>query len=136
MKDFDKILKEDPGSEIFVDYARTLIAGGRKNDALNVLVSGLSHNPGHREARLMLARLHYDLNQLPFAVRELEILRGEMPESEAIARLINKLQPGESAPGRPPFKIGRAPESPAPSAPSTLAEADFDLEDLDALDKD
>lgn len=132
MKDFAKILKKDPGSGVFVDYARALLAEGKKEEALHVLLSGLSHNSGNREGRLMLARLHYDLNQLPFAVRQLEILRGDMPESAAIGRLIDKLQPGGSRPSR----TGKPEEGRPPSGPAVLSEAEFDLEDLEILDKD
>ncbi|MBN8550138.1 MAG: hypothetical protein J0M12_12545 [Deltaproteobacteria bacterium] len=124
-----QIVKEDPGNPLFAELAEQLRKSGQHAEALDICLSGLSKNPSCHVGRLVLARVFFDRQMFPFAVRELEALRAALPQSKTIAKLLEKLSPGAS----------QNPVSVAPAAPSeaeTFAETDFDFEELDLIGQD
>lgn len=130
-ENYEELLTKDPGNPQFLNYARQLVLDKQLTDAVTTLISGLSHNPSYHEARLLLAKVHYELGQMPFALRELNELRVQIPESEAIKRLIQKIDPKGEPAGQ------SKPEAQAEAASAeTVAEAEFDLDDLELLSKD
>ncbi len=120
MKDFDR-LKEDPGDPLFADLAEELRRGGELIRAMEICLRGLSANPACHKGRLVLARVFYELRYLPFALREIEELCRALPHSRSLQRLREKLSPEVSG---------------AEQQEETVAEADFDFEDLELIDED
>ena len=117
-------LKSDPGNPGFVDFAALLVKQERFLEAVDVCLAGLSSNPACHAGRLMLARVLYRMKYFPFAVRELVTLCADFPESEALRRLLEKLSAGTVV------------AQPAPGAESTVAEAEFDFEGIEALEEE
>ncbi len=126
--DFTERLSKDPGDSIFVDYAVKLAGSDRHLEALEVCLRGLSANPGCHSGRLMLAKEFYSLGFTPFAIREVRDLCAKIPESESLRRLLNKLSGGAVS------AIGS--ENDAKGNETTVAEADFDMDDIEELEKD
>ena len=91
-----------------------------------VCFNGLAQNPAHHKGRLVLARIHYELGQIPFAIREITELCRALPDSKSLKRLRDKLAP-ETAPAASPA---------AGTAEETVAEADFDFEELEMIEDD
>lgn len=106
----------------FAESAENLRRSGKLEEALKVCLQGLSANPAHHKGRLVLARVFFEMGYLPFAIREIEELCEALPESKSLQRLRDKLspQPAEASGG----------------AEETVAEADFDLDELDLIAKD
>lgn len=129
MKDIAAVLEKDPGNVLFYDLAVGLSIEGNLLDAIEVCLRGLSVNPSFHKGRLLLARLYYDCGFIPFAVRELEFLLGACPNSRSIRRLVERLSPGSQSLKDRPADFGQAPDG-------TMAEGDFDMADLDALDEE
>lgn len=122
-------LADDPGAPEFADLADLLIDQGRMHDAFAVLFAGLSANPACHVGRLTLAKLFFQCDYLPFAVREIELLVREVPHSESLRKLFRAVSPGS------PFASSENGGS-APSVSESIAEIDFDFESLDLLEKD
>ncbi|MEZ4754369.1 MAG: hypothetical protein R3A13_08695 [Bdellovibrionota bacterium] len=121
-------LEQDPGDPIFADYAEFLRTQGEVDRAMHICLSGISSNPAVLEGRLVLARLYYEEGHLPFAVRELEYLKKEIPENKAVASLLEKLSP-ESL-----IAASKATVITTATSETTLAEGEFAFDELDLLD--
>ena len=117
-------LQQDPGDECFVEYADYLRVHRRYLEGIGVCLAGLSANPGLRRGRLVLARVFYDAGYLPFAAREVEELSRLAPANPAIKRLLEVM-----VQDMPSEERGKEAEGNV-EADSTVAEADFDFDDL------
>jgi hypothetical protein len=150
--DLVALIAKDPGNPQFVILAENFRARGQQLEAVRVLMAGLSANPTYHRGRLLLARLFYELQFVPFAIRELEELQRALPQSLSIAKLLNKF--GVLAPRSQDLNVPESLdtiggyESERKNAPptsvegevsekmaleSTLAEVDLDFDDLEAL---
>jgi hypothetical protein len=130
MKDVAAVLDRDPGNVLFYDLAVGLSLEGNLLDAIEVCLRGLSVNPGFHKGRLLLSRLYYECGFIPFAVRELELLLQACPHSRAVRRLVERLSPGSTALQGHTSNVGGGPTN------ATVAEGDFNLDDLAQLDED
>ncbi|MBP8807149.1 MAG: tetratricopeptide repeat protein [Kofleriaceae bacterium] len=73
-EEFDElaaILRRDPTSPAFVDYAQALLALGRPREAIDQATAGLRHHPDNHEGRLVLAQALAALHQWKEAQAEL-----------------------------------------------------------------
>ena len=86
-------LSTNPGAPEFVSLAELLRAARRHFEALGVLVAGLSASPDNHKGRLLLARVFYELQAIPFAVRELKELCLALPGNKPLVILLEKLAP-------------------------------------------
>ena len=107
----------------FVERASALYAEGESAAALNLCIDGLSSYPNEARGRLLLARIFYEQGRIPFAVREVRELCSEHPDVKALSRLLEALAPGAASVAQ---SVGSA---------STVAEAEFDIDLLDAEEK-
>ncbi|MCB0338182.1 MAG: hypothetical protein KDD53_01195 [Bdellovibrionales bacterium] len=147
MSDMRETLREDPGNPVFLEYAQTLIDSDKLDEALGVLLSGLSHNPGYHKGRALLAKLFYIQGYTPFAIRELECLLESLPENQSIKRLLQKFGiklsglaglPNDTD-SRPEIKseVSELKEIPASDIiQDTVAEVELDFDELDLLEDD
>ena len=128
MKELE-ILKNDAGNPIFVDVAEAYRRESNLDAAIEVCLKGLSANPSCHLGRLVLARVFFERGELPFAAREVRELCSALPEIESLKRLMKSLSPDaqESVP---------KPQVEAATTQNTVAEADFDLDEIDILEDD
>ena len=113
-----EILKNDPGNPVFADYAEELRLGGRFSEAIEVCLKGLSANPSCHRGRLILARVFFERGFVPFAAREVNILRETLPELKSVQRLYEKFYPDVAE-----DEGGEA----------TIAESDFEISELEMV---
>lgn len=128
-KEAQEILAADAGNPIFAEYANFLREQQEFLRALDVCLSGLSLNPECHKGRLVLARIFYEKKYLPFAVREVELLCGKIPENQFLNRLLQQLSP-ESGALRDKTAAG------SENSEGVIAEADFDFDELEMIDED
>ena len=121
-----RILAEDPGDPTFAEYGDFLRRRGETLKAIDVCLAGLSVNPDCHRGRIVLARAYYDRLYLPFAVRELEILRQALPDNRPIEKIIAKLAPDS----------GPASGGSAALQPSTLAEAEMGFDEIELIEEE
>jgi tetratricopeptide (TPR) repeat protein len=100
----------------FYAEAEKLRSEGKFLESLRILLEGLSTEPQNSQARLLLSRVFYEQGFIPFAIRELEELLKTFPENGSIIKLHEKLA------------IQR--HSDADGSHSTIAEGEFEVEDL------
>jgi predicted Zn-dependent protease len=120
-------LSKDPGNPVFSEFAEYLRKKKRVDEAFQVCFEGLSQNPSHLPGRLVLARLFYASNWIPFAVRELELIHRSYPENATLIRLLQKLDPDFVPASDRAVETGQSNET-------MIAETEFDLGDIDLLD--
>lgn len=118
-------LDSDPGDPIFVEVAERFRVEGNLPSALAVLLRGLSANPSVHKGRLILAHVLYQMECIPFAVKELKILTAAVPESESVRKLLLALAPDSLNEQTPSSESGKE---------ETVAATEFDLDDLELLD--
>lgn len=128
-KDLQELVQHDAGHPAFVELAEGLYRRGAIKEALEVCLKGLSRNPAAHVGRLLLARIYFDIESYPFAIREVELLCRALPNVQTLRKLLERLAPSRAA--RLP-----APEVLAAKASATVAETDFSLEELDLLAED
>jgi len=128
IEEYKSVLQYDPGNPLFVGYADLLRSEGKADEAMQTCLLGLTHNPSYHRGRLLLARLFYDKGYIPFAVKEIEILLKALPENGALLKLLDKLSPGAG--------VSLSSHADKPVEEKTLAEAEFDLGDLDLVEQD
>lgn len=105
----------------FITRAEGFRLEGLHSEALVVLLKGLSENPTHHQARLLLARVFFELGCVPFALNEIRYLSTRFPENANLQKLFRDLGGGD---------IAR--ETPVAAAVIAESEIDFDaIEDLD-----
>lgn len=125
---FRELLGQDPGDPAFAEFADILRRDGRHGEGFEVCFAGLTANPGCHRGRLVLARLFYERLYWPFAVRELKQLAEALPDNKQVRRLLERMAP-ETASAR------RGEESDV-SADTTVAEAEFDVADVELMGED
>ena len=130
MVDTPEILINDPGNPEFADYAEGLRRSGNFSEAMNICLRGLSANPACHKGRLILARVYFDQKLMPFALKELEQLQGELPENKLVSKLLDSIAPGNRTP-----KAHAGPDRTSTET-ETIAEADFAFDDLDLIEED
>ena len=118
-------LDSDPGDPIFVEVAERLRVEGNLPSALAVALRGLSANPSVHKGRLVLAHVLYQMECLPFAVKELQILSAAVPESESVRKLLLALAPDS---------LNEGTQLKDSSEGETIAATEFDLDDLELLE--
>ena len=128
-QNFEALLRDDPGNPAFANFAESLLNQGKWSEALEVCLAGLSSNPSCHKGRLLLARVYFERNHLPFAVREVRELLDALPENKFIRRLLERLSP-ESAASSGHRTTGNTGEE------KTVAEAEFDIGEIDLLVED
>ena len=123
--DFVSLLAEDKGNPEFADYAAMLMKGGRDREALDVCLAGLSANPSCHSGRLVLARVFFRLKFVPFAIREISYLCNELPESNSMKRLLEKISGVAVSASQVVTPKGQV---------ETIAEAEFDMDAIEDID--
>ncbi len=121
-------LKKDPANPIFAEYAEYLRRKKRWWDAIEVCMEGLSHNPSVLAGRIVLARIYYQKGWLPFAVRELELIYSERPDSAETVSLLKKLSPDFQENS---YKNTDKRDGTVSKEDTVIAETEFDLGDLE-----
>lgn len=117
------------GAEDFqscADQALALIRQSKLLDAQQLLLKGLSEDPFNPRARILLAKVFFEMGFVPFSVRELEQVYHELPDNKYVKNLLEKLAPE---------RVG-ALDTVSQGTVGTLAEADFDIGDIEILDKE
>lgn len=115
-----------------VSYAESRVAAGEPLEALWLCLRALSETPGNSAARLLLAKILYQLECFPFAADQVEILAQKLPENVALQRLLQKFRPEGSYRSQPATQSVE--ESAAEEA--TVAESEFDFGEITLLDED
>ena len=123
-EEIQEILTKDPGNAVFIQHAESLRQEGKYDLAITICLKGLSANPNAHRGRLVLAHALYQMNCLPFAISQLQLLAEALPEDKVIRRLLEKLSHGTIVSGE-----GNAASS------ETRAEAEFDFEEIDLLEE-
>jgi len=131
-EDMEEALRNDPGNPLFADLADEFRKEGNFSKAMEICLAGLSSAENNLKGKLVLARIYYQQGYLPFAVRELRELCELRPESQRLRRLLELLSP-QTHPGHPKEhqSTGAAQEATTEEEAKTLAEAEFDFDDLD-----
>ncbi|RMG44745.1 MAG: hypothetical protein D6719_01310 [Candidatus Dadabacteria bacterium] len=130
---FKELLKEDPGNAEFAEFSDYLRRKKRFLEAFDVCFAGLSANPSCDHGRLVLARTFYDCGYYWFAVRELKMLQEKHPFNKSIKRLLKYLTGSEVVNESSPEA---SPSQSAAESEDTVAEAEFDFEDLDLIEEE
>jgi lipopolysaccharide biosynthesis regulator YciM len=154
------LIENDPANERFPEYADFLRKNSEYKEALYILIKGLNGNPNNYRGRLILARVYYELDCWYFAVRELEVLYFELPNTrssirETIKKLIAKLNPEKERelenrlnnhsvyynqePGHIDDKYGQSAtlkKLNSEEQENILAEGEFDIADIELIDKE
>lgn len=138
--DFDfipELLRADPGSLQFTEYVERFLESEKILEAIHISQIGLSHNPDCYEGRLLLAQAYYKSGAVPFAVREIEHLVAKLPENEHLEKLLAKLAPDRvSLTKAHSKKPGVDPVKETKDHDETVAESEFNLDELDLLNDD
>ena len=128
-QDYQTLLKDDPGNTVLSEYLEQLLNEQHYGVAIEAAVRGLGVNPTLHRARLLLAKVYFELGGITFAAREVFELCRFLPENKALQQLLGKLDPE----GLLESRSGEAFEV---DGDSTVAEADFEIDALDMMDDD
>jgi tetratricopeptide (TPR) repeat protein len=82
-------LKEDPGDPLIVKLAEKFLESGSTENALLTTLNGLNSAPDNNIARLLLAKIFYQMKLKRFAIRELDEIIEVAPKSK---EKLNKLK--------------------------------------------
>jgi len=93
IKEIEEALKGDPTDPRFTILIKNYTQKGRYVDALLVALGGLSYCPDNYLARVLLARIFFELGFVPFALRELQVLRECVQDASTLDKLIDKISP-------------------------------------------
>lgn len=118
-------VEADPTLSEFVEVAEELWSSGERGDALTICLRGVSCNKSAYRGRLLLARMLFELDCISLCVRELKELHQDLPESLLLSRLLEKF--GVAA-DKKAAKVSSS------KSEQTVAEADFDLDELAMLE--
>ena len=116
------LLERDPGAPQFVAVAEELRLEGVHSEALVVLLKGLSCSPNNYQGRLLLARVLYECDCVPYAVREVAQLCAELPSNMSLSKLYRALS------GR-----DYVASSNASSSAMVMAESEIDFDAIEEL---
>jgi len=107
----------------FMTRAELLRLEGAHHDALVTLLRGLSENPSHHPARLLLARVLFELGCAPFALREVEMLCRALPANQSLMKLYQGMGGTDAfSPGSPSEEV--------------LAESEIDFDAISDLEEE
>lgn len=160
-EELELIVSADPGNSLFANLAELLREDGKLDRAFNVCFAGLSQNPGCHKGRLILARLYYESGFVPFAIKELEEIYRSLESSQSSTQFISKLlkRLGSGLADQPiaaknsvnqdnlnqisvqdkiaqqPSQHILGPDIDSSQSEEVLAEVDFDLEEIDLIEK-
>jgi predicted Zn-dependent protease len=114
------LLAHDPGAPQFVVAAEALRLEGGHAEALVVLLKGLSCSPNNQQGRLLLARVLYECDCVPFAIRELAQLCAALPNNPSLHKLYRALS-------------GNDYQAAASSLSAVMAESEVDFDAIEEL---
>lgn len=120
--------KNDQGSAEFVANAESLRLEGNHLDSLLMLLQGLSQSPSNHPARLLLARVFFELECTPFALREVEQLARALPSNQSLKKLYQAMGGGELN--------ARVAVAETVVVESVVAESEIDFDAIDDLESD
>lgn len=122
-------LKDEPGAPGFIDLCEQLIGQGKLLEALYVALRGVSHSDDSAEGKLLLAKIFFKIDCIPYAVREVEELHQQLPQIDSLSRLLEKIAPERvTTPGQQ--------QQLSPDREETLAEGEFDFSEIELMDED
>ncbi len=107
----------------FIGAAEKFRLEGFHSDALVLLLKGLSENPSHHQARLLLARVFFELGCVPFALNELAFLSQRFPKNENLKKLIRELG-------------GNVAAAQSESMAAVVAESEIDFDAIEGLEEE
>lgn len=113
--------KESTDHHDFLSEADELWAQGERGEALVKCLCGVDSEPNAHQGQLLLARMLFELGCNRLCVRELQELNQKLPDSKVLRRLLEKF-------GMQPSSLQFT-----ESTPETVAEADFDLDELEMM---
>lgn len=79
IKNYQAMLAADPASKAFAPLAELYRKAGKLQEAIALCQQGLSKNPDHSGAHLLLAQLYIDSKQLPLAEKTLLTILRRLP---------------------------------------------------------
>lgn len=132
--ELEQTVKDDAGDPAFAELAELMILSGDLQEALQVCIKGLSIAPDVHKGRLMLARVFFELEALPFAAREVKVLLDEFPDNKFLRRLYEKLCPDMAGVSDSREEYETTDDSEEVIVDDTVAEAEFDFDSLDLLE--
>ena len=137
--DIEKRLLADPGDPVFVLVSKALVEQGEVFQAYDILLAGLSHSPDCHEGRLLLAKLYFERDFLPFCVKELNFIAERLPKNKSIRRLLEKFGSDsgivpESDKKSEDLKADKSSVTISDSD-ETVAEMEFGFDDIDLLEE-
>ena len=113
---------ESAGAEFLVQ-AESMRLEGAHQDALLLLLKGLSESPSNHPARLLLARVFFELECAPFALREVGQLISVFPDNQSLRKLYQAMG-------------GVTPVTTSTAAESVIAESEIDFDAIDDLENE
>ena len=87
----ETLVRENPGSRMFLELARAYKDHGRLPDAVRVLQRGLLIRPGEVEGRRLLARVLAEMDDRPGALEQLNLAAAELSGQAAVFRELAEL---------------------------------------------
>ena len=76
LDDIDKLkekVKKDPNSKLFVPLAEEYRKTGMLDEAISVLMTGITSQPGYTSARVSLGKIYLEKKMAPAAVQKAEV---------------------------------------------------------------
>ncbi len=89
--------QQNPVSIVFVPLAQICREQGLLTEAREICEQGLKYHPGSVSGRLMLARIHFDLDELGHAHEEVEKVLQEFPGQPEAEALLKRIMRGHGA---------------------------------------
>ena len=137
--DIEKRLASDPGDPVFVLVAKALVEQGEIFQSYEILLAGLSSNPDCHEGRLVLAKLYFEQDFLPFCVKELRYIAEKLPNNKSVRRLLGKFGSDSNSLDNLSEKVDDLKASDSSDTLSgseeTVAEMELGFDDIDLLDE-
>lgn len=93
---YEKILENDPSSNIFVLYAEILIKQNKLKKAIEVLNKGLKHNGSNITARFLLAKIYFDNWMIDQSKKHFEYILTISPDNLASVKYLVQIYRSEN----------------------------------------
>lgn len=84
LEDIDKLkekVKKDPNSKLFVPLAEEYRKTGKLDEAISVLMAGITSQPGYTSARVSLGKIYLEKKMAPAAKEEFEKVISAIPDN-------------------------------------------------------
>ena len=84
LEDIEKLkekVKKDPNSKLFVPLAEEYRKTGKLDEAISVLMAGITSQPGYTSARVSLGKIYLEKKMAPAAKEEFEKVISAIPEN-------------------------------------------------------